>query len=122
MCLGFKSHIPKDSKLTQVLEYRLRHLDQQADHSTIVSFNQPEVGGEGVHGQGIIKHTLIIDVTLDPRGGGVHLPQVWASTVKLTPKAVAVISSGRRAVILKALYSEGVGHLERGIPNYHYGP
>ena len=44
-------------------------------------------------------------------GGGGHLPQVWVSTVKLTPKAVAVTSSGRREVILKALYSEAVGHL-----------
>ena len=55
-------------------------------------------------------------------GGGGHLPQVWVSTVKLTPKAVAVTSSGRRAVILKLLFSEAVGHLYRGILNCHYGP
>ena len=46
---------------------------------------------------------------LEPRGG--HLPQVWVSTVKLTPKAVAVTGSNRRAVNLKPLYSEAVGHL-----------
>ena len=44
-----------------------------------------------------------------PQGG--HLPQVWVSTVKLTPKVEVVTSSGRRLVILKALYSEAVGHL-----------
>ena len=44
-------------------------------------------------------------------GGGGHLPQVWVSTVKLTPKAVAVTGSNRRAVILRLLYSEAVGHL-----------
>ena len=46
-----------------------------------------------------------------PPGGGGHLPQVWVSTVKLTPKVVGVTSSNRRVVILKPLYSEAVGHL-----------
>ena len=43
------------------------------------------------------------------RGGGEHLPQVLVSTVKLTPKAVAVTSNGRRVVIPKPLFSEAVG-------------
>ena len=47
-------------------------------------------------------------------GGGGHLPQAWVSTVKLTPKAVVVTGSGRRALILKPLYSEVVGHLLKG--------
>ena len=50
--------------------------------------------------------------SIDPGGGGGgHLPQVWVSTVKLTPKAVAVTGTGRGAVILKPLYSEVMGHL-----------
>ena len=46
-----------------------------------------------------------------PGGGGGHLTKVWVSTVRLTKKAIAVTSSGRREVILQALYSEAVGHL-----------
>ena len=48
--------------------------------------------------------------TTHPGWGGGHLPQVWVSTVKLTPKAVAVRNNGRRWDI-----SKGVSL------NYHYG-
>ena len=54
---------------------------------------------------------IVLDARKYVYPGGGHLPQVWVLTVKMTPKAVAVTSSGRVGVILKPLYSEAVGHL-----------
>ena len=42
--------------------------------------------------------------------GGAPTPSLCIDC-ETDPEAVAVTSSGRRAVILKALYSEAVGHL-----------
>ena len=56
-----------------------------------------------------IKIIPLLDI--DTHSTASNLPQVWVSTVKLTPQAVAVTSSGRRVVILKPLYSEAAGHL-----------